>query len=138
MGNTAANGMYAVITVKERATGSTAASESAPIESGGWQWIAPDGHALDEGENDASSITPHGFTGGGMVKAGTYHWRMIAFDLTAVQAKGGTIAYADGDGTVFRWKVPAKDAVRKIQPLGVSREHSKRRVTGKFVPCSLV
>ncbi|MFF9003683.1 hypothetical protein ACF1GW_38960 [Streptomyces achromogenes] len=108
MGNTAANGMYAIITVKDRATGSTAATETARLD-GGWQWVAPDGQALDEGENDASSITPHGFVGGGMVQAGTWHWRTIAFDLTPAQAKGGTIAYTDGAGTAFRWRVPATD-----------------------------
>jgi hypothetical protein len=102
--------VYAIITVKDRATGQTAAAESAPIEGGGWQWIAPDGQALNEGENDASSITPDGFTGGGMIKAGTWQWKTIAFDLTQAQAKGGTIAYTDGAGTVFKWKVPATDS----------------------------
>ncbi|MGV9278038.1 hypothetical protein [Streptomyces griseosporeus] len=109
MGNTAVNGVYAIITVKDRASGPTAAAESAPIEGGGWQWISADGQALDEGENDASSITPNGFTGGGTVKAGTWHWKTIAFDLTAAQAKGGTIAYTDGAGSVFTWKVPSSD-----------------------------
>ncbi|MFJ3308299.1 hypothetical protein ACIPSA_35520 [Streptomyces sp. NPDC086549] len=108
MGSTSVNGTFAIITVKDRATGSTVATESAPLEGGGWQWIAPDGQALDEGKNDASSITPHGFTGGGTVKAGTWQWRTIAFDLAEAQ-RGGTIAYTDGDGTAFRWKVPADD-----------------------------
>ena len=89
MGNTAANGVYAIITVKDQATGRIAATESAPIENGGWQWITADWQALDEGENDASSITPNGFTGGGMVKADTWHWRTIAFDLTEAQSSSG-------------------------------------------------
>lgn len=109
MGSTAANGTFAVITVKDEAIGATAAAESAPIESGGWQWIAPDGQALDEGENEASSVQPNGFVGGGMVKAGTWHWRTIAFDLSETQ-RGGTIAYTDGAGSVYRWKVPATDS----------------------------
>ncbi|WP_329376260.1 hypothetical protein [Streptomyces sp. NBC_01483] len=116
MGNTAANGVYAIITVKDRAPNAVAAAESAPIEGGGWQWIAPDGQALDEGENDASSITPNGFTGGGMVQVGTYHWRTIAFDLAEAQ-RGGTIAYTDGEGTVFRWKVPAADSGPELAAL---------------------
>ncbi|MFG2970903.1 hypothetical protein ACGFZS_47305 [Streptomyces sp. NPDC048288] len=116
MGNTAANGVYAIITVKDRATGATAAAESAPIEGGGWQWIAPDGQAVDEGENDASSITPNGFTGGGMVQAGTWHWRTIAFDLAETQ-RGGTIAYTDGDGSVYRWKVPAAESGPELAAL---------------------
>ncbi|MEU4154714.1 hypothetical protein [Streptomyces antimycoticus] len=108
MGNTAANGVYAIITVRDKATGEKAATESAMIEGGGWQWIAPDGQALAEGENDASSITPNGFTGGGMVKAGTWQWGTVAFDLTEAQ-RGGTLAYTDGAGATFKWKVPAKD-----------------------------
>jgi hypothetical protein len=117
MGNTSANGTYAIITVKDRAYGRIAATESAPIEGGGWQWIAPDGQALDEGENDASSITPDGFTGGGMVKAGTYQWKTIAFDLAPAQAKGGTIAYTDGNGVVYEWKVPTTDSGPELSAL---------------------
>ncbi|MET8692618.1 hypothetical protein ABZV65_08720 [Streptomyces bauhiniae] len=119
MGYTSTNGTFVVITVKDRASGSTGAAESAPIEGGGWQWIASDGQALDEGENDASSITPHGFTGGGMIKVGTWEWDTVAFDLSTAQAKGGTLAYTDGSGTVFKWNAPARDtgpeqaAVRK-------------------------
>lgn len=109
MGNTAANGVFAIITVRDRATGHTAATESAPVESGGWQWIAPGGQALNEGENEASSVQPNGFVGGGMVQPGTWHWRTIAFDLAEAQ-RGGTLAYTDGAGSVYRWKVPAKDA----------------------------
>lgn len=109
MGDTAANGTYAIITVKDRATGNIAAAESAPIGGGGWQWVVPDGQALDEGENDASSITPNGFTGGGMIQAGSRHWRTIAFDLTPAQAKGGTITYTGGNGATYKWKVPATD-----------------------------
>lgn len=108
MGSTAVNGVFAIITVKDRATGTTPATEAAPIEGAGWQWLTADGQALDEGENEASSITPNGFTGGGMVKAGTWHWRTIAFDLAAAQ-RGGSLTYTDGAGSVFQWKVPAAD-----------------------------
>ncbi|WP_445282618.1 hypothetical protein [Streptomyces sp. DSM 118148] len=117
MGSTSVNGAFAILTVKDRAPSSTPAAESAPIEGGGWQWIAADGQALDEGENDASSITPRGFTGGGMIKAGTWHWRTIAFDLTQAQTKGGTVAYTDGDGTVYKWKVPATDTGPELAAL---------------------
>jgi hypothetical protein len=61
MGCVSVNGTFAIITVKDRAPAGSAA-ESAPIELGGWQWIAPDGQALAEGENDASSILPNGFS----------------------------------------------------------------------------
>jgi hypothetical protein len=116
MGSTAVNGVFAIITVKDRAPNAAAAAESAPIEGGGWQWIAPDGQALDEGENEASSITPNGFTGGGMVQPGTYKWRTIAFDLAEAQ-RGGEVAYTDGGGTTYRWKVPGKDSGPELAAL---------------------
>lgn len=116
MGNTAANGVYAIITVRDKATGKMAATESAMIEGGGWQWIAPNGQALAEGENDASSITPNGFTSGGMVKAGTWQWDTIAFDLTEAQ-RGGTLAYTDGAGATFKWQVPAQDSGPEVAAL---------------------
>jgi hypothetical protein len=108
MGNEAVNGMFAIVTVKDEAVGDTAAAESAPAGGGGWQWIAPDGQALDEGENDASSITPQGFTGGGKVQAGSWAWRTIAFDISKEQ-QGGTLVYVDGTGQSFQWKVPAAE-----------------------------
>ncbi len=85
------------------------AAESAPIEGGGWQWVASDGQALDEGKNDASSIAPNGFTGGGSIPAGAWAWRTITFGLSKQQAIGGTIVYTDGAGQTFRWKVPARN-----------------------------
>lgn len=115
MGSVSVNGVFAIITVKDRAPAGEAA-ESAPIEGGGWQWIAPDGQALDEGENEASSITPNGFTGGGMIPAGAYKWRTIAFDLTEKQ-RAGTLVYTDGAGATFRWKVPAKDSGPELAQL---------------------
>ncbi|MFM9616883.1 hypothetical protein ACKI14_02835 [Streptomyces turgidiscabies] len=108
MGSTAVNGVYAIITVKDRAPAG-AAAESAPIEGGGWQWLAPDGQALNEGENEASSITPDGFTGGGTIPAGAWKWRTIAFDLSKAQ-QGGTLVYTDGAGATYQWKAPAKDS----------------------------
>lgn len=115
MASVSVNGVFAIITVKDRAPAGTAA-ESAPIEGGGWQWITPDGQALDEGENEASNITPDGFTGGGMIPAGAWKWRTIAFDLSKAQ-QGGTLAYTDGAGATFRWKVPAKDSGPEIAAL---------------------
>src|ERR1044072_3661726 len=87
MGSTAVNGVFAIITVKDRAPNAAAAAESAPIEGGGWQWIAPDGQALDEGENEASSITPNGFTGGGRGQPRPYNRRTHA--VCPVEAPGG-------------------------------------------------
>jgi hypothetical protein len=48
--------------------------------------------ALDEGENEASSVTPNGFT-------------------------GGSIVYTDGAGATFQWKVPATDSGPELAAL---------------------
>ncbi|MFD8545678.1 hypothetical protein [Streptomyces sp. NPDC059649] len=116
MGYTSARGVYAIVTVKDRAADAVAAAESAPIEGGGWQWIAPDGHALAAGDGDASSIVPNGFESGGMVQAGTYKWTSRAFDITDAQ-RGGTLLYTDGAGKAYRWRVPAADAGPELAAL---------------------
>lgn len=116
MGSESQNGVFAIITVKDRAPTGKAA-ESAPIEGGGWQWIAPDGQALDEGENEASSVTPNGFTGGGSIPAGAWAWDTAVFDLSKAQAKGGTLSYTDGAGATFQWKVPATDSGPELAQL---------------------
>lgn len=116
MASTSANGLFAIIAVKDRAPAGKAA-ESAPIEGGGWQWIAPDGQALDAGENDASSITPRGFTGGGSIPAGAWAWDTVAFDLSKAQANGGMLVYTDGVGATFQWKVPAVDSGPELAKL---------------------
>ncbi|MFJ4696467.1 hypothetical protein [Streptomyces sp. NPDC088766] len=115
MGMTAVNGLYAIITVKDRAPGA-AAAESAPIEGGGWQWIAPDGQALSAGDGEASSITPQGFTGGGTIPAGAWKWRTIAFDISEAQ-RAGTLVYTDGTAVAFQWTVPAKDSGPEVSKL---------------------
>ncbi|WP_432180463.1 hypothetical protein [Streptomyces sp. NBC_00063] len=116
MGSTSVNGLFAIITVKDKAVGNSAAAESAPAGGGGWQWIAPDGQALDEGENEASSVTPQGFTGGGKVQAGSWAWRTIAFDISKEQ-RGGTLVYVDGTGQSFQWKAPAKETGAELAAL---------------------
>lgn len=116
MGYTSARGVYAIVTVKDRAPNAVAAAESAPIEGGGWQWIAPDGQAVSAGEGEASSIVPDGFVGGGMVQAGTYKWDTRAFDIADAQ-RGGTLLYTDGAGKAYRWKVPSADAGPELAAL---------------------
>jgi len=66
------------------------AAESAPIENGGWEWVAPDGQAVDTLSGNATNVTPDGYDGGGTVKSGTYQWRSVAFDITSAQ-QGGTL-----------------------------------------------
>lgn len=107
-GETAENGEFAIIAYKARSTKPVAAAESAPIENGGWEWVAPGGQAVDTQSGNATNVTPDGYDGGGTVKPGTYQWRTQAFDITTAQ-RGGTITYTDGDGTTWRWTMPAKD-----------------------------
>lgn len=107
-GETPENETFAVIAYKARSTKAVAAAESAPIENGGWEWVAPDGQAVDTLSGNATNITPEGYDGGGTVKPGTYQWRAVAFDITTAQ-RGGTLTYTDGDGTTWRWTAPAKD-----------------------------
>ncbi|MGW4201694.1 hypothetical protein [Streptomyces sp. NPDC004726] len=105
MSYTPRNGLFAIVTVKDHAVNATDAAEAAPIEGGGWQWIAPDGQALDQGDNEASSVNPDGFTGGGTVKAGSWAWRTLAFDISDAQ-KGGVLIYTDGAAQTYRWQMP--------------------------------
>ncbi|MEV0118029.1 hypothetical protein AB0H77_33115 [Streptomyces sp. NPDC050844] len=83
-------------------TKAVAASETAPIESKGWQWVAPDGEAIDTTSGNASSVTPSGFTNAGPVQSGIFQWRTQVFDLTKLQ-RGGTVLYVDGEGQAYRW-----------------------------------
>lgn len=108
-GETPVSGTYAVVAYKARSSTAVAAAETAPAESGGWQWIAPDGQSVTTLDGDATSVNPTGFMGSGPVALGSYQWRSVAFDLTAAQ-HGGTLAYTDGEGTVHRWAMPAKDS----------------------------
>ncbi|MCP9205514.1 hypothetical protein [Streptomyces cucumeris] len=115
-GETAENGAFAIITYKARSTKAVAAAESAPIENGGWEWVAPDGQAVDTQTGNATNVTPNGYTSGGTVKPGTYQWRTQAFDITTAQ-RGGTLTYTDGDDTTWRWTMPAKDTGPELTKL---------------------
>jgi hypothetical protein len=115
-GETSANGVFAVVAHKAKSTKAVAASESAPIDGGGWTWLAPDGQAVDTGSGNAVNVTPDGFLGGGAIQPGSYDWESKVFDLTAAQ-RGGTLVYVDGDGTAFRWAMPAQDAGPEVVKL---------------------
>jgi hypothetical protein len=107
------NDLFAVVTVKDRPTTAAPARETAPIDQGGWQWIAPDGQAIDQGNGTAFNVVPEPFSAGGPIQPGSFKWDSQIFDLTDAQ-RGGTLVYTDGEGTAYRWKIPTKDAGPQI------------------------
>ncbi|MFF1711939.1 hypothetical protein [Streptomyces sp. NPDC058268] len=109
-GEKSANGTFAVVTMKVKAMTGAPTEQTAPITGDGWKWIAPDGEAIDFDSGNSTMISMDKYNSGGAVQPGTYEWDSEAFDLTAVQAKGGTLLYTDGDGTAYRWKMPTADS----------------------------
>lgn len=109
-GETSANGVFAVVTMKDKATTAVAADEPAPISGGGWKWMAPDGETIGFDSGNSSNVVMDKYNNEDPVQPGGYQWRARVFDLTPAQAKGGTLIYIDGGEKAFRWKMPATDA----------------------------
>ncbi|MFI7329386.1 hypothetical protein ACIBQ3_32705 [Streptomyces rubiginosohelvolus] len=109
-GNAPAKDVFVVVTVKKRPTTAAPADESSPMGPGGWQWRAPDGQALDEGDGESYNVVLSDFNTSGAIQPGSFVWDAEAFDLTAAQAKGGTLVYVDGEGTAHQWKMPEEDS----------------------------
>jgi hypothetical protein len=109
-GETTANGVFAVVTMKDKATTAVAADEPAPISGGGWKWMAPDGEMVAFDSGNSSNVVMDKYSNADPVQPGAYQWRARVFDLTPAQAKGGTLIYVDGEEKAFRWKMPATDA----------------------------
>ncbi|NEB42232.1 hypothetical protein [Streptomyces sp. SID14515] len=109
-GNAPAKDVFVVVTVKKRPTTAAPADESSPMGPGGWQWKAPDGQALNEGDGESYNVVLGDFNTSGTIQPGSFVWDAEAFDLTAAQAKGGTLVYVDGEGTAHQWKMPEQDS----------------------------
>ncbi|MFF4791810.1 hypothetical protein ACFY2M_19075 [Streptomyces sp. NPDC001276] len=109
-GETAENGLFVVVTMKDKAMTAVAADEPAPISGGGWKWMAPDGEMVDSDGGNAFNIVIDKYNNADPVQPGGYQWRLKAFDLTATQAKGGTLIYIDGEERAFRWEMPSTDS----------------------------
>ncbi|MDT0608894.1 hypothetical protein [Streptomyces lancefieldiae] len=109
-GETAANGVFAVITMKDKAMTAVAADEPAPITGGGWKWMAPDGEMIGWDSGNSTMVTMGKYDNADAVQPGAYQWRSQVFDLTPAQAKGGTLIYIDGEEKAFRWEMPSTDA----------------------------
>ncbi|MFE4818649.1 hypothetical protein ACFRFU_19880 [Streptomyces sp. NPDC056704] len=108
-GETAANGVFVVVTMKDKAVTAVAADEPAPIGGGGWKWMAPDGEMVGFDTGNSSNVTMDRYSNADPVQPGSYQWRSQVFDLTAAQAKGGTLIYIDGAEKAFRWEMPSTD-----------------------------
>lgn len=108
-GEKAANGVFVVVTMKDKAMTAVAADEPAPIGGGGWKWMASDGEMVAFGTGNSSSVTMDKYNNADPVQPGSYQWRSQAFDLTEAQAKGGTLIYIDGVEKAFRWEMPSTD-----------------------------
>lgn len=109
-GETAANGVFAVVTMKDKAMTAVAADEPAPISGGGWKWMAADGEMIDTGGGNAFNVVMDKYNNADPVQPGAYQWRSQVFDLTPAQAKGGTLIYIDGEEKAFRWEMPSTDS----------------------------
>jgi hypothetical protein len=109
-GEAAANGVFAVVTMKDKAMTAVAADEPAPISGGGWKWMAADGEMVAFDAGNSSNVTMDKYNNADPVQPGSYQWRSQAFDLTPAQAKGGTLIYIDGEEKAFRWDMPSTDS----------------------------
>lgn len=102
------NGLFVTVAYKARSVTAVAAAESPPVDGGGWQWIAPDGQAINALSGNTSSVTPDGYTGVGPVQPGSFRVDATTIDISEAQ-RGGILVYTDGTHHAFRWKIPAQD-----------------------------
>ncbi|MGW8374815.1 hypothetical protein [Streptomyces sp. ODS28] len=103
--------LFTIVAVRAEAVGAASADEATPQEHGGWRWITRSGRTIDAGDgNSAFNVVPRGFENAGRVRPGAHDWRVAVFDLTGEEREGGTLAYVDGAGATFRWRVPGEDA----------------------------
>lgn len=109
-GETAENGVFAVVTMKDRAMSDVAADEPAPITGQGWKWMAADGEMIGWDSGNSSGVVMDKYNNADPVQPGSYQWRAQVFDLTPAQAKGGTLIYIDGEEKAHRWQMPSEDS----------------------------
>lgn len=116
-GETSANGVFAVVAMKDKAMTAAAADEPAPITGGGWKWMAPDGETIGWDSGNSTNVTPDRYTNADPVQPGAWQWRSQVFDLTPAQAKGGTLIYIDGEEKAHRWEMPSTDSGPNVADL---------------------
>ncbi|MFD8685999.1 hypothetical protein [Streptomyces sp. NPDC059651] len=110
------HGLFAVVNYQSR--NRTKSRVTTTAEQGGWRWKTADGHTFTARNSKAAAeVAPIGFSeGGAALPAETGHQDVAVFDITAAE-KGGTLIYVDGDGTAFRWKVPASNSGSAVPAL---------------------
>ncbi|WP_329436500.1 MULTISPECIES: hypothetical protein [unclassified Streptomyces] len=103
------HGLFAVVNYQSR--NRTKSRVTTTAEQGGLRWKAADGHTVTARNSKAAEkVAPIGFSEGGPVfTRPTIHQDVAVFDISATE-RGGTLIYVDGDGTVFRWKIPASNS----------------------------
>lgn len=116
-GETAENGMFAVVAMKDKAMTAIAADEPAPITGGGWKWMAPDGEMIGFDSGNSTNVTPGKYSNADPVQPGAWQWRSQVFDLTPEQAEGGTLIYIDGEEKAHRWEMPSEDSGPNVADL---------------------
>ncbi|GGX97843.1 hypothetical protein [Streptomyces hiroshimensis] len=106
---TSQHGTFAVVTLLEKSMSANPADEEQPAKGGGWRWVAAGGQSVPAGNGNAAKVVLEKYRQSGGIAPGTSQVRVKVFDLTPVQAKGGTIVYTDGTKSADRWTVPATD-----------------------------
>lgn len=108
-GETSQYGTFVVVTTRDKAVAAVAADEEPPANGGGWKWLAADGQSINEGNGTAYNVVMDQYNNAGTIEPGSYQLRARVFDLTAAQAKGGTLVYVDGTHVAHRWTAPASN-----------------------------
>jgi hypothetical protein len=116
-GETAENGVFAVIVMKAKAMTAVAADEVPPITGGGWKWMAPDGEMIGWDSGNSTTISAGKYENAEPIQPGAWQWRSQVFDLTPAQAKGGTLIYVDGEEKAHRWEMPSVDSGPNVAEL---------------------
>ncbi|MFI6966566.1 hypothetical protein [Streptomyces sp. NPDC050255] len=110
------HGLFAVVTYQSR--NRTTSRVTTTAGQGGWRWEAAGGRTVTEGNSGAATdVAPIGFSeGGAALPPEVGHQDVAVFDIAAAE-RGGTLVYVDGDGTAFRWKIPASDSGAAVPAL---------------------
>lgn len=110
------NGLFLTVGFKQRSISGSPVM-TAPLTGGGWQYIAPDGEAFEQGNGNGFNVTPSSFNGGGTpLQPGSFNRAAKTWDISE-QQRGGMISYTDGTGVEYRWRLPAQDAGAEVAKL---------------------
>lgn len=110
------HGLFAVVTYQSR--NRTTSRVTTTAGQGGLRWTTEDGRTVtDRNSKAATGVAPIGFSeGGAALPPEVGHQDVAVFDIAAGE-RGGILVYVDGDGTAFRWKIPASDSGAAVPAL---------------------